>query len=130
LVVINTVTHSLYSGLGVNANWTNGTWTGDMVQLVVCVPASKSTKTADCGQYYNSKWGVGEVLLYRRSVTVTVIRTDTGATVQTKAISGYAMSCNASFSGAGIMKYKPPWKIYGGEPTGAQINSYATGMSK
>ncbi len=128
-MVIDGAKKALYGGIGVNANWSNGTWTGAMIQLVACVSASKSSQTADCGRYYNSAGVLGEVLLYRKYVTVTVIRTDTGATVQTKGIYGYAMSCSSTLSPSGKLG-KPPWKIYGGEPTAASINSYATGMSK
>jgi len=127
-VVIDSVKHSLYS-IGINANWSNGTWTGNMIQLVACVAASKSVQTADCGLYYNYKYGWGEVLLMRRFVPVTIVRTDTGETVQSKSIYGYAMKCASSLNPDGTMT-KPPYKIYGGQPTGADINSYITSVSK
>jgi hypothetical protein len=129
LVVIDSTKKALYAGMGVNASWSNGSWTGAMIQLVACVSPVKSVQTADCGQYWNSTYGWGEVLLLRKYVAVTVVRTDTGETVQTKSIYGYAMKCSSSLNPSGTLT-KPPYKIYGGPPTAASINSYAAGMAK
>jgi hypothetical protein len=127
LVVVNTAKKALYAGLGANSNWTTGVWTGDMIQLVVCVPPSKSVQTADCGKYWGP-YGLGEVLLLKRTILVTAIRTDTGAKVTSKTLAGYTMKCASTLDPSGVAT-KPPYKIYGGEPTGAQINSYATSLS-
>ncbi len=117
----------------INKKLDDGTWSSSQIQLVVCVPFDQkaSVTVGSCGRNWTRKSdGVaGELLLQRYKMKVRVVLARTGKTLQTEALFGSVPSCGGKFSSLNL-SVKPPWKGYGSKVTVAQINKYATAVSK
>jgi len=121
------------STYAINKKLGDGTWPGPKIQLVVCVPFDQeaSVKVGSCGRSWKREGDgvVGELLLHRHRMDVRVVVARTGKTLQTKALYGSVPTCGGKFSSLDLNP-KPPWKGYGSDVTTAQINKYATAVSK
>lgn len=117
----------------INKKFDDGTWPSPKIQLVACVPFDQksSVKVGSCGRNWKRKSDgvVGELLLQRYTMKIRVVVARTGKTLQTKALFGSVPTCESKFSSLDL-DVKPPWKGYGTKVTTAQINSYATAVSK
>jgi hypothetical protein len=117
----------------INEKFDDGTWPGAKIQLVVCVPFDQKTsvKVGSCGRTWKreSDGVVGELLLQRYRMAIRVVVARTGKTLQTKALYGSAPNCDSKFSSLDLST-RPPWKGYGSQITRAQIDTYATAVSK
>lgn len=116
----------------INKRWISGEWTSPMIQLVVCTGNDDSAVFDSCGIYTRESDGVTGKLVrreYTREVRVVVAKT--GKTLQTKAIAGAVDECPGTYSSAyGDLSGDPPWELQAHEVTEAQVNKYATTVSK
>ena len=118
---------------GINKKLAGGVWASPSIQLVVCVPYDQNTsvKVGSCGRHWKrqSDGVVGELVKQRYKMKIRVVVARTGKTLQTKTLYGSTPTCGGKFSSLDL-SVKPPWKGYGSEITVAQINKYATAVSK
>lgn len=133
LVVVDT--EGITASYAINKKWRNGTWTSP-IQLVVCVPdpTAASVKVGSCGRWQRQSDDVGgELLQYRYRSTIRVVVAETGKTLQKKVLNGSIPPCgDAPEDQWSIpdMGEDPPWHLFGVEVTPAQVNTYATTVSK
>lgn len=119
----------------INKKWRNGTWTSP-IQLVVCVPdpTEASVKVGSCGRWQRQSDNVGgELMQYRYRSTIRVVVAKTGKILQKSALYGSVPPCgDAPEDQWSIpdMGDDPPWHLFGVEVTPAQIDKYATTVSK
>ncbi|MGZ5429566.1 MAG: hypothetical protein ACXWFS_11200 [Thermoanaerobaculia bacterium] len=67
---------------------------------------------------------------YRYKSKIRVVVAKTGKTLQSKILYGSIPPCGGSKGYSLDLDVKPPWKEYGFAVTTAQVNTYATTVSK
>jgi hypothetical protein len=135
LVIVSEDSDGSYSidpALGINKNWRDGKWKSP-IQLVVCAPdpQTASVRVGSCGRHWKRTDGVvGELLRYRYKSRVRVVVAQTARTLQSTTLYGSAPTCSGGKYSSLDLGVDPPWRKYGLAVTAAQVNKYATTVSK
>jgi hypothetical protein len=135
LVVVDEGTGGIDASYVINRKWRSDTWTSP-IQLVVCAPFEPDTsvKAGSCGRWKRQSDGVvGELIKTRHTSTIRVVVARTGKTLQSQILYGSVAPCgDAPEDQWSIpdMNDDPPWHLFGIRVTNAQVNTYATAVSK
>jgi hypothetical protein len=121
------------SSYAINLKWRTGTWPSP-IQLVVCNPDPEKTsvRVGSCGRNWKreSDGVIGELVKYQYRSKIRVVVAKTGKTLQSKTLYGTVPPCGGAGASSLDLDVRPPWKKYGYEVTAAQVNKYATTVSK
>jgi hypothetical protein len=112
---------------GINKNWRDGKWKSP-IQLVVCIGKEGTKRVGSCGTYTSDHGVTGKVITLKAKQAIRVVVARTGKTLQSRTLYGPAPSCAKVYSIS--LGAPPPWPITGRSVTFAQINKYATAVSK
>ncbi len=135
LVVVDEGGDGIDASYAINQKWRGDAWTSP-TQLVVCAPFEPDTsvKVGSCGRWKRQSDGVyGELVKSRYTSKIRVVVAKTGKTLQSKILYGSVPPCgDAPEDQWSIpdMGEDPPWHLLGTRVTDAQVNTYATTVSK
>jgi hypothetical protein len=113
--------------LGVNQKWSEGEWTGSMIQLMVCPEPAEPVADGSCGIYHSGTGESGQLLRFKEALMIRVVIAQTGETLQSQELLGPGQDCPASRVILG--NDPPPWSLLGKSVTLQQIADYAAKVS-